>query len=58
MIAPPPLAHAGHWALDLAYAMPVIALVVTGIVVRRRDRRAEREEAAAAERRGERGDRA
>jgi hypothetical protein len=54
MIAPPPLAHAGHWALDLAYAMPVIALIVTGIVVRRRDRKAEREEAAAAERRGRR----
>jgi hypothetical protein len=45
----PPLAHAGHWALDLAYATPVIALVITGLVVRRRDRRAEREEAARGE---------
>lgn len=39
-----PLAHAGHWAVGLIYLAPVVVLVVTLLVIGRRDRRAEAEE--------------
>lgn len=37
----PPLAHAGHWAVGLIYLAPVAILVVTLLVIGRRDRLAE-----------------
>lgn len=40
----PPLAHAGHWAVGLIYLAPVAILVVTLLVIGRRDRLAEAEE--------------
>jgi hypothetical protein len=40
----PPLAHAGHWAVGLIYLAPVAILVVTLLVIGRRDRQAEAEE--------------
>jgi hypothetical protein len=39
-----PLAHAGHWFVGLIYLAPVAVLVVTLLVIGRRDRRAETEE--------------
>lgn len=36
-----PLAHAGHWAVGLIYLAPVAILVVTLLVIGRRDRLAE-----------------
>lgn len=41
---PLPLAHAGHWAVGLIYLAPVAILVVTLLVIGRRDRLAEAEE--------------
>jgi hypothetical protein len=35
----PPLAHAGHYIVDLVYAMPMIVLIVVGLVMKVRDRR-------------------
>lgn len=40
----PPLAHAGHWFVGLIYLAPVAILVVTLLVIGRRDRIAEAEE--------------
>lgn len=40
----PVLAHAGHWAVGLIYLAPVAILVVTLVVIGRRDRRAEADE--------------
>jgi hypothetical protein len=40
----PPLAHAGHWAVGLIYLAPVAILVITLLVIGRRDRLAEAEE--------------
>lgn len=40
----PPLAHAGHWFVGLIYLAPVAILVVTLLVIGRRDRLAEAEE--------------
>jgi cytochrome c-type biogenesis protein CcmH/NrfF len=37
----PPLAHTGHWAVGLIYLAPVAILVITLLVIGRRDRRAE-----------------
>jgi hypothetical protein len=36
-------AHAGHWAVDALYLLPVVLLVVAAIHGRRRERRAARE---------------
>jgi hypothetical protein len=41
-----PLAHAGHWLASVAYAAPVIALVVWMVILKVRDVRARRREAA------------
>jgi cytochrome c oxidase assembly factor CtaG len=38
-------AHAGHWAVDALYLVPVIVLVVFALNGRRRERRAARENA-------------
>lgn len=40
----PPLAHAGHWAVGLIYLAPVAILVVTLLIIGRRDRIAEAQE--------------
>ena len=45
---PIPLAHAGHWAVGLIYLAPVAILVITLVVIGRRDRLAEAEELRAA----------
>lgn len=39
-----PLAHSGHWAVGLIYLAPVVILVLTLLVIGRRDRRAEARE--------------
>lgn len=39
-----PLAHAGHWAVGLIYLAPVAILVITLLVIGRRDRIAEARE--------------
>ena len=36
------LAHAGHWAVNLAFALPAIAFVVWLAVVQVKDRRKQR----------------
>ena len=33
-----PLAHAGHWLVDLIYAAPVLILVIVGLVAHFRSR--------------------
>jgi len=43
----PVVAHAGHWLVDLLYALPVLAfggwLLVDRLIQRRRDRRGDEE---------------
>ena len=36
-------AHAGHWAIDALYLLPVVLLVVAALNGRRRERREARE---------------
>jgi len=38
----PPLAHAGHWLVQLAYLAPLVALVGMLLLGKLRDRRARR----------------
>lgn len=40
-----PVAHAGHWALYIIYAVPVIVVLISAVVTTRREKR----EAAARE---------
>jgi hypothetical protein len=40
MIAAPPLAHAGHWLAQVAYALPLVLVVVALVVTKVRERRA------------------
>lgn len=44
MIAPIPFAHAGHWAVQLLYLAPLLALVIMLVVGKLRERRARRAE--------------
>jgi hypothetical protein len=44
MIAPP-LAHAGHWLVQIAYLAPLIVLVAMLVIGRLRDRRERRRNA-------------
>jgi len=39
-----PLAHAGHWLLNLAYVMPVIIVLAVAVTAMIRERRARAEE--------------
>lgn len=43
------LAHAGHWAVQLIYLIPLAVLIGVILVGRARDRREDAAEAAAAE---------
>ena len=43
------IAHAGHWAVQLIYLLPLAVLVGVILVGRARDRRERAEEGAAAE---------
>jgi hypothetical protein len=36
----PPLAHAGHWLAQVAYALPLVLVVVALVVTKVRERRA------------------
>lgn len=54
MIAPPP-AHAGHYIVDLIYAMPMIVLIVVGLAMKIRDRGRDDEDRPGAERGGGEG---
>lgn len=44
-----PLAHAGHWVVNLLYLAPVVLIVTMLAVASRRDKRAEAAEKAAAQ---------
>lgn len=48
LIAAPPLAHAGHWVVNLLYLAPVVLIVTMLAVSSHRDKRAEAAEKAAA----------
>jgi hypothetical protein len=43
----PPLAHAGHWLAQVAYALPLVLVVVALVVSKVRERRAGGKDAAA-----------
>ncbi|MEJ7824307.1 MAG: hypothetical protein WKF48_02700 [Solirubrobacteraceae bacterium] len=47
-MAAPPLAHAGHWIVNLLYLAPVVLIVTMLAVSSHRDKRAEAAEKAAA----------
>ena len=38
-----PLAHVGHWAFYIVYAVPVVVVLASVVVTIRRERRAARE---------------
>ena len=44
-----PLAHAGHWLAQVAYALPLVLVVVALVATKLRERRAGGEPDAAAE---------
>jgi hypothetical protein len=44
-----PLAHAGHWALWVLYAVPVVVVLSSVVVTTRRERRVAAEREAAGE---------